>query len=120
MQADGSWGVRCATVMPDHAHFLATLGQRLSLGRTLQRLKAKSSAGLRPYALQWERGYFDRRLRPDDDSLAVFLNIHLKPYRAGLIAAKEKWPHYFCCEEDWDWFSSYLEQNLPPPEWLMR
>ena len=90
------------------------------MGRTLQRLKAKTSATLRLHGLHWERGLFDRQLRPDDDCLAAFLYIYLNPYRAGLLPKEEKWPHYFCCEEDWDWFSSYLEQNLPPPEWLMR
>ena len=120
IQADGSWVVRCATVMPSHVHLLITLGQRLSLGRTLQRLKAKTSAILRLHKLNWERGFFDRRLRRDDDSLAVFLYIYLNPYRAGLVDETGEWPHYFCGQDDWSWFSSYLDQDIPPPEWLIR
>ena len=120
MVADGSWNVRCATVMSDHAHFLITLGERLTLGRTVQRLKAKTAARLREFGLKWERGFFDRQMRPEDDCLAVFLYIYLNPYRAGLIEAQETWPHYYCDPGDWSWFSSYLEADLPPPEWLIR
>ena len=120
MQADGSWRVRCATVMPDHIHLLITLGQRLLLGRTIQRLKAKTSAALRQALVRWERGFFDHQLRPDDDCLAIFLYIYLNPYRGGLIAKNEKWPCYYCCEDDWTWFSSYLDHEIQPPEWLNR
>ena len=120
MESDATWSVRCAIIMPDHAHFLITLGPRLALGRTIQRLKAKTAACLRLCELQWERGFFDRKMRPDDDSLAVFLYIYLNPHRGGLIARKEKWPHYYCGQNDWVWFSTYLEHDLPPPEWLKR
>ena len=118
LQVDGSWAVRCATVMPDHAHVFTTLGQRLSLGRTLQRLKGKTAASLRLHALRWERGFLDRQMRPEDDCLAIFLYIFINPYRGGLIAKDGKWPHYFCCKADWSWFSSCLDQELPQPEWL--
>ena len=120
MEADDCWFVRCATIMPDHVHLLLTLGPRLALGRSIQRLKAKTAACLRLCELQWERGFFDRQMRPDDDSLAVFLYIYLNPYRGGLIARTEKWAHYYCGLKDWEWFESYLDQDLPPPEWIQR
>jgi len=120
MEADGCWQLRCAIVMPDRAHFLITLGQRLSLGRTVQRLKAKTAASLRLHVLRSERGLFDRQMRPEDDCLAVFLYIYLNPYRAGLITRKEQWPHYYCGPDDWNWFRSYLDQDISPPEWLIR
>jgi REP element-mobilizing transposase RayT len=120
MVADGTWSVRSATIMPDHAHFLITLGARLSLGRAVQRLKAKASASLRVEALPWERGLYDHHMRPDDDALAIFLYLYLNPYRAGLIAKDAKWPHYYCCESDWQWLSPFLDQDIPPPEWLQR
>lgn len=120
MESDRSWQVQCATIMPDHMHILITLGYRLTLGRTLQRLKSKTAANLRLSGLTWERDVFDRQLRPDDDRLAVFLYIYLNPYRAKLCRPDERWPWYYCRSEDWDWFQNYLDCDLPPPAWLDR
>jgi REP element-mobilizing transposase RayT len=119
MILDGSWQVRCATVMPDHVHALVVLGGRLSLGKTVARLKAKTSRGLADSACKWERDFFDRHVRPDEDRLALFLYIFLNPYRAGLSSRLETWPWYFCRPDDWEWFQNYLEQDRPLPEWLL-
>ena len=119
MMTDGSWILNCAVVMPDHVHLLATLGGRLPLGKAVQRLKAKSAAALRLAGISWERGFFDRRMRPDDERLPVFLYIYLNPYRAGLLGPDAKWPHYYCREEEWEWFGGLLHEERPVPEWLM-
>jgi putative transposase len=118
MAADGTWALHTAVIMPDHIHLLVVLGERLPLGKAVQRLKAKTSAGLRFAGLAWERSFFDRRLRPNDDRLAVFRYIHLNPYRAGLIAASEQWPHYYCRAEEWSWFKELLHLDRPCPERL--
>lgn len=118
MESDGTWLVRCATVMPDHVHLLVVLGERLELSRAVQRLKAKTAGSLGDRAIRWERGYFDRRIRPSDDLFAVFSYIYLNPYRAGLISLAERWPHYFCSKEDWSWFRELLDVERPVPEWL--
>lgn len=119
MSTDGTWTVRCSTIMPDHVHMLIRLGGRLSLARAMQRFKAKTAAALRAAGCDWERGFFDRRLRPDDERLPIFLYIYLNPYRARLLQAPEKWSHFRCCGEDWTWFQHELARDLPPPEWLM-
>lgn len=119
MSADGTWGMQCAVVMPDHLHLLVTLGRRLSLARSIQRLKAKTSASLRAKGLSWERGFFDRQLRPDDNRMSLFLYIYLNPYRAGLMERSGQWPHYYCREEEWLWFRDMLDADLPHPEWLL-
>ena len=66
MDLDGTWHLRCAVVMPDHVHLLVVLGERLSLGKAMARLKAKTSASMRlaDPALRWERDFFDRHVRP--------------------------------------------------------
>ncbi len=119
MSGDGTWSLLCAIVMPDHVHFLAVLGERLSLGKTVQRLKAKTSAVLGAGGIAWERGFFDRQLRPKDDRLAVFQYIYLNPYRAGLVEVSDLWPHYYCETEEWKWFGELLELGRPSPEWLL-
>jgi len=120
MQIDGVWSVRCAVVMPDHLHLLFELGAKLSLGKAVSRLKAKTSAALRRSGLAWERGFFDRRLRAADDVLDVILYIYLNPYRAGLCERSKRWPWFHCHPDDWKWFRGYLDTDRPPPEWLAR
>lgn len=105
--------------MPDHVHVLLLLGARLSLSKAVQRLKAKTSARLRLASIGWERGFYDRQLRPDDDRLAIFLYIYLNPYRAGLLPDAAQWPHYYCRAEEWKWFRDMLDSGRPYPEWLL-
>ena len=56
---------------------------------------------------------------PHEDRLALFLYIFLNPYRARLCAPGERWPGYFCREEDWSWFNGELNSERPYPEWLL-
>lgn len=119
MGLDGTWILRCAIAMPDHLHLVIRLGERLPLAKTVQRLKAKTAGRLHAAGLEWERGYFDRHLRPDDDLLALFLYVYLNPYRAGLCARSDLWRWYYCHPDDWTWFRGYLDAERPLPEWLM-
>lgn len=120
MTTDATWTLRAVTIMPDHIHVLVTLGERLHLEKSVNRLKAKTSALLKTHfpALAWQRGFFDHKLRADDALAAVLLYIHLNPYRAGLCARSEKWPWFRCRAEEWSWFKDSLDAELPPPEWL--
>jgi REP element-mobilizing transposase RayT len=121
MEADFAWQLRCAVVMPDHMHLLMILGNTLTLGQCVGRLKARTGAMLRlaPAPLAWERDFFDRHVRPDDERLAIFLYVFLNPHRAGLCARGESWPWYFCRDEDWAWFKGLLDADRPYPEWLV-
>ena len=122
IEADAARRLHCATVMPDHLHLLVTLGDQLTLGQTIGRLKAKTRVTL-PSAsatLRWEHDFFDHHLRPEDDRLGVFLYIFLNPYRKQLYPRDEPWPWDFCCDEDWTWFKHHLDADRPLPEWLAR
>ena len=118
MELDDTWEIRCATITPDHLHMLVVLGQRLSLSKVIQRLKAKTALLLRTAALQWERGFFDRQLRTHDEELAVFHYVYLNPYRNGICKRDQQWPWFYCHDEDWRWMRNRLDRELPPPEWL--
>jgi putative transposase len=118
MSVDGTWTLLCAVIMPDHLHLLFNLGERLPLGKAVQRLKAKTSKTLRTGGIAWERGFFDRQIRADDDRLAIFRYIYLNPYQAGLLASSEKWPYFHCRDEEWAWFRDMLDCDRPCPEWL--
>jgi REP element-mobilizing transposase RayT len=121
MDADHTWQLRCAVVMPDHIHVLAILGERLTLGQSIGRLKTKTKPTLvtRDATLEWERDFYDHHVRPDEDRLAIFLYVFLNPYRAGQCARSELWPWYFCRDEDWQWFKNLLDSDCPHPEWLL-
>lgn len=119
MSADGTWILLCAVIMPDHLHLLINLGERLALGKAVQRMKAKTSVTLRARGLVWERNIFDRQIRPGDDRLAVFRYIYLNPYQAGLLSSSDRWPYYHCREGEWAWFRDMLDCDRPYPEWLI-
>ena len=120
MDADGTWQLRCAVVMSDHIHLLVILGERLSLGKSIARLKSKTTAKLQTAdaAFAWERDFYDHHVRPDEDHLALFLYIFLNPYRANLCVRGNRWPWYYCRDEDWAWFHGMLDADRPLPEWL--
>jgi len=121
LDADYTWQLRCAVVMPDHVHALVVLGERLALGKSIARLKSKTKPSLLSLdpALAWERDFYDHRVREGEDRIALFLYIFLNPYRAGLRARTDRWPWYFCREADWSWFKDHLEADRPYPEWLL-
>ena len=123
LTVDSSWTLRAATIMPDHVHLLITLGERLSVEKCISRLKAKTSAVLRSQSpaaesLAWQRGFFDHQLRSDEPIAAVLLYVYLNPYRATLCEGTDRWPWFYCREEDWAWFKDSLNADLPEPAWL--
>lgn len=108
--------------MPDHIHMLFILGERLALGKCVARLKSKAKSTLafsdEAAMPDWERDFFDRHIRPDDDRRSLFLSIFLKAYRAGLCARTTRWPWYFCRGSDGEWFGPLLDEDRPVPEWM--
>jgi REP element-mobilizing transposase RayT len=118
MDADATWRLRCAVVMPDHLHLLVVLGNRLTLGKAVARLKSKTANLLGSSGLKWERDFHDHHIRPDEERLALFLYLYLNPYRADLCKRSEPWPWYRCSPDDWRWFKDCLQEDRPAPEWL--
>lgn len=118
LESGGRWTLRTYVVMPDHLHVLATLGSDAVLSDALRNLKGALTPALRQAGLRWQASFYDRRLRPDDDILPVFLYIFLNPYRAGLLGDTQIWPGYYCGAEDWTWFGGLTREAVPFPEWL--
>lgn len=112
---DGS--VLAASVMPDHAHVLFSLGSKLEVGRCVSRWKAVAQR-LSGYPGKWQRDFWEHRLRDvegwEDYALYIFLN----PYRAGLLR-HGSWPGWWAPEAGWFRFLGCLEPDGgPPTEWL--
>lgn len=115
---DGHWVLRSLTVMPDHVHILFTLGSGLSLAQAVARFKSKTRLLIRAHAAEWQANFYDHRIRAEDSIEDVVRYIYLNPYRAGLISRDERWPYFFCCDEDWAWFRDRTDHSRPFPEWL--
>ncbi|MBI2815167.1 MAG: transposase [Opitutae bacterium] len=118
LKADGVCTLRCGTIMPDHVHLLVELGAKLTLSRAVARLKSRTTSALRVEGLSWQAGYFDRRVRPEEDLLPYFFYIFLNPYRAKLVPAGTEWPWFTCETADREWFLPLLDDGRPEPAWL--
>jgi putative transposase len=106
-------------VMPDHFHWLLELGNRLSLGRVIARLKAQTQSALTAQALAWQRDFFEHRLRANESVEDYARYIYLNPYRATLAptsTARESWWTARAAELT---FVSLLNvDGTPPPSWI--
>ena len=85
-------------LMPDHAHWLISLGQRDSLSIVVNRLKSSSSR-LANRALDrcgqlWSPGYHDHALRTEDDLIETARYIVANPLRAGLVRRVGDYPFW--------------------------
>ncbi|WP_341963578.1 transposase [Pseudomonas sp. RC10] len=86
-------------VMPDHFHWLLELSTG-SLERLVKQVKASSAVALnramRRRGHVWQRGFYDRALRYDEDHKAAARYIVLNPVRAGLVTRVGDYPLWDC------------------------
>ena len=85
-------------VMPDHVHWLFQLSDRLSLAEVVKRFKARSALRvnrhLRRRGQLWQRAYYDRAVRRQEDFRAIARYIVANPLRAGLVENIGDYPHW--------------------------
>jgi REP element-mobilizing transposase RayT len=115
---EGDGAVLAATVMPNHVHVLCVLGDRLDVGRCVSRWKTvgRRESG---YAGEWQRDFWERRVRDDESSEDYALYILLNPYRAGLAKRGEAWPWWWAPTPERFMFSTMLgPRGEPPEEWI--
>ncbi|MHA3737035.1 REP-associated tyrosine transposase [Pseudomonas sp. Eth.TT006] len=82
-------------IMPDHLHWLVELKQG-SLAQLMCRVKARSCRSINlmsgSQGSLWQRGYYDRALRRDEDLKAAARYIVMNPLRAGLVQRLGDYP----------------------------
>ncbi|MDB5984810.1 MAG: hypothetical protein JWQ69_5825 [Pseudomonas sp.] len=75
-------------VMPDHFHWMIEL-RKSSLAELMCRVKSRSSQRLKRTVRHegplWQRGYYDRALRSEEDLKKAARYIIANPLRAGLV-----------------------------------
>jgi REP element-mobilizing transposase RayT len=82
------WWVHLALIMPDHVHLLVTFPSEFEL--TVRAWKHWTAKYLK---IEWQRDFFDHRLRGDEHFYEKFQYILQNPVRAGLVDDWRKWPH---------------------------
>jgi len=75
--------------MPDHLHLLVVGGEKSSLVRLVKRYKQTSS--YRHKGL-WQRSFYDRVLRCEEDVMGVARYIWENPIRKGLVETLRDYP----------------------------
>lgn len=79
-------------VMPDHMHWLMTLGLSKSLSNVVQAIKASSAKRIgQPI---WQTGFHDHAVRREEDIKALARYIIANPLRAGLVDRIGDYPHW--------------------------
>jgi putative transposase len=87
---DGTrWYAWLFVLMPDHLHAILSFSQDVSMSRVLGDWKKYHE---HKTGICWQDGYFDHRLRSDDEFVEKAHYIRMNPVRAGLCALPTAWP----------------------------
>ncbi|MEZ5337180.1 MAG: transposase [bacterium] len=82
-------------VMPNHVHLLFRQPEGEMLGKTIQRIKSRSSMiinrSLGREGKLWQAGYFDRCMRDLEHVQNTIEYIHYNPVKAGLAITQLNW-----------------------------
>ena len=80
-------------VMPDHLHWLMSLGAALPLDKVVGSVKSvvAHSAG----RSLWQKGFHDHAVRREEDLAEIGRYIIFNPVRAGIVDKPGDYPHWY-------------------------
>jgi len=85
-------------VMPDHIHWLLQLTGGRSLSVCVNTMKSFAARAINKssgrHGRLWQKGFFDRAMRRDEDLAAVARYIVANPLRAGIVGSVWEYPHW--------------------------
>lgn len=84
------WWIHLFLLMPDHAHGLISFGREFSMRRTITDWKRYLSCR---HGIEWQREFFDHRLRDDASLTEKWHYIRNNPVRQNLVEVPEQWPY---------------------------
>jgi REP element-mobilizing transposase RayT len=84
------WYISLCLLMPDHLHALISCSRDEVLSKRVASWKRFTA---RELGIQWQKGFFDHRLRGDESLEEKAHYIRMNPVRKGLVARPEDWPH---------------------------
>jgi REP element-mobilizing transposase RayT len=83
-------------VMPDHLHWLVQLVGRRSLSVSVNTAKSFAARTINKHiqcaGRIWQKGFYDRAIRRDQDLQAVARYVVANPLRAGLVQSLRDYP----------------------------
>lgn len=92
----GEWYLQLLLLMPDHLHMLVAIPGDASLSKLIRDFKRIAA---RKSKIEWQRNFFDHRVRHDESETEKYEYILQKPMRAGFIGEGENWPFVFVPED---------------------
>ena len=79
-------------VMPDHFHWLVKLDEKSpDISSLMRRIKTSIT---KQKGVKWQRGYYDRAIRKEEDILDVARYIIANPIRAKTCQSVREYPHW--------------------------
>jgi putative transposase len=89
-QGRGDWWMHLLLLMPDHLHALSSFPSDKDMKVVIPQWKEFTAKKL---GIEWQRDFFDHRLRHDESLHAKADYILQNPVRRGLIQRPEDWPY---------------------------
>ena len=106
--------LHASVVMPDHLHVLFRLTGASELPVVMKRFRGNTAqslnAALDRIGPVWQRGYFDRLLRPDDSTEMILHYMWHNPEVPGC--------RFRCRSEIWSWFRQRVSSAAEYAPWL--
>ena len=84
-----TWHCRLMLLMPDHLHAIIAFPQTPGIKRTVMNWKRYLT---RTQQIDWQRDFFDHRLRTHHEEVEKTQYILMNPVRRGLCERAEEWP----------------------------
>jgi putative transposase len=86
----GKWTCRLMLLMPDHLHAMLSVPVDIGLRKPVTNWKSYTA---RAFGIQWQRDFFDHRIRNLNEYVEKCSYTLNNPVRAGLCAKNEQWPY---------------------------
>jgi putative transposase len=90
------WYAHLAVIMPDHVHLVLAFPDR---ERRVEIIVSKwKEWSAKSLGVQWQRDFFEHRLRRDEGFREKADYVLANPARAGLVRRPEDWPYTFIAD----------------------
>lgn len=89
-QNAGKWFISLVLLMPDHLHALLCFNLEFSMSHLIKSWKRYTA---KTFEIDWQRDYFDHRIRSEKDMIDKWIYIRENPVKAELVDHYEKWSH---------------------------
>ena len=96
-QNQGELWVHVLLLMPDHLHAILSFSPTVGMRKSIAKWKRYAA---REKGIQWQRDFFDHRLRKDESVVEKTHYIRMNPVRAGLVDAPEDWPYVWTFHDE--------------------